>query len=205
MKIKEFLGMLVLDSNANEVGKIVDAEFDKETGKLTKIGISLRKNILSSSVIEVDFDDIKSIGDYVLLNIDIDKEAIIKEKEAKEEVAEEEAEEEAAEEEAEVGDNMSFCDLRGETIDLGAYIRYAGTGTVSQVVDLKEEDNKQWVKLEEPSLWYAADTLEVIDESDINSFENEDRDTLEKVKDLKDGLTDITEGLNDIQGCEGGG
>jgi hypothetical protein len=47
--------------------------------------------------------------------------------------------------------------------------------------------------------------LEVIDESDINSFENEDRDTLEKVKDLKDGLTDITEGLNDIQGCEGGG
>ena len=63
MKIKEFLGMLVLDSNANEVGKIVDAEFDKETGKLTKIGISLRKNILSSSVIEVDFDDIKSIGD----------------------------------------------------------------------------------------------------------------------------------------------
>ena len=93
MKIKEFLGMLVLDSNANEVGKIVDAEFDKETGKLTKIGISLRKNILSSSVIEVDFDDIKSIGDYVLLNIDIDKEAIIKEKEAKEEVAEEEAEE----------------------------------------------------------------------------------------------------------------
>ncbi|MEE0936054.1 MAG: DUF2098 domain-containing protein [Methanobrevibacter sp.] len=100
---------------------------------------------------------------------------------------------------------MSFCDLRGETIDLGAYIRYAGTGTVSQVVDLKEEDNKQWVKLEEPSLWYAADTLEVIDESDINSFENDDRDTLEKVKDLKDGLTDITEGLNDIQGCEGGG
>ena len=101
MKIKEFLGMLVLDSNANEVGKIVDAEFDKGTGKLIKIGISLRKNILSSSLIEVDFDDIKSIGDYVLLNIDIDKEAIIKEKEAKEEVAEEEAEEEAAEEEAE--------------------------------------------------------------------------------------------------------
>ena len=105
MKIKEFLGMLVLDANANEVGKIVDAEFDKETGKIIKIGVSLRKNILSSSLIEVDFDDVKSIGDYVLLDIDIDKEAIIKEKEAKEdkeeEAAEEEAEEEAAEEEAE--------------------------------------------------------------------------------------------------------
>ena len=41
--------------------------------------------------------------------------------------------------------------------------------------------------------------------SGVFDFENEDRDTLEKVKDLKDGLTDITEGLNDIQGCEGGG
>lgn len=103
MKIKDFLGMLVLDSNANEVGKIVDADFDKETGKLTQIGISLRKNILSSSVIEVDFDDIKSIGDYVLLGIDIDKETIIKDKEEKEEEKAEEAEEteEAAEEEAE--------------------------------------------------------------------------------------------------------
>ena len=86
MKIKEFLGMLVLDSNANEVGKIVDADFDKDSGKLTKIGVSLRKNILSSSLVEVDFDDIKSIGDYVLLAIDIDKEAIIKEKAKKEQV-----------------------------------------------------------------------------------------------------------------------
>lgn len=100
---------------------------------------------------------------------------------------------------------MSFCDLRGEAIDLGAFIRYAGTGTVSKVVDLKEEDNKQWVKLEEPSLWYAADTLEVINESDINNFENDDKDTLEKVQDLKENFNDLAAGLNDIQGCEGGG
>ena len=48
---------------------------------------------------------------------------------------------------------MSFCDIRGETIDIGAFIRYTGTGTISKVVDLKEEDNEQWVKLDEPALW----------------------------------------------------
>ena len=54
---------------------------------------------------------------------------------------------------------MSFCDIRGETIDVGTFIRYTGTGTISKVVELKEEDNEQWVKLDEPALWYAADSL----------------------------------------------
>ena len=86
---------------------------------------------------------------------------------------------------------MSFCDIRGETIDIGAFIRYTGTGTISKVVDLKEEDNEQWVKLDEPALWYAADSLEVVNEKDIMDVESLDKDTLEN--------------LNDIQGCEGGG
>ena len=84
MKIKQLLGMMALDANANEVGKIDDAEF-------------------------VDFEDVKSIGDYVLLDKEINKEAAIEEaekaKEAKEEVEEVEAEivddEAEAEEEAE--------------------------------------------------------------------------------------------------------
>ena len=86
---------------------------------------------------------------------------------------------------------MSFCDIRGETIDVGTFIRYTGTGTISKVVDLKEEDNEQWVKLDEPALWYAADSLEV--------------DTLEQVKDIKEGYEELNANLNDIQGCEGGG
>ena len=100
---------------------------------------------------------------------------------------------------------MSFCDIRGETIDLGSFIRYSGTGTVSRVVDLKEEDNQQWVKLEEPSLWYSADTIEVINESDINSFDTMDKNTMEQVKELKENLSDLSDSINDIQGCEGGG
>ena len=36
MKIKQLLGMMALDANANEVGKIDDAEFDPQEGKSTK-------------------------------------------------------------------------------------------------------------------------------------------------------------------------
>lgn len=101
MKIKQLLGMLALDANANEIGKIIDADFDSETGAITQVVISLKKNFLSSNQMEVDFTDVKSIGDYVLLNIEVDKEMIFEEaekakqaeKEAKK--AEREAEREA--------------------------------------------------------------------------------------------------------------
>ena len=101
MKIKQLLGMMALDANANEVGKIDDAEFDPEEGKINAITIVLKKNFISSNKIEIDFEDVKSIGDYVLLNKEVNKEAAIEEakkaaKEEKEEVAEE------AEEEAEI-------------------------------------------------------------------------------------------------------
>ena len=108
MKIKQLLGMMALDANANEVGKIDDAEFDPQEGKITAITIALKKNFISSNKIEIDFEDVKSIGDYVLLDKEINKEAAIEEaekaKEAKEEVEEVEAEivdDEAEEAEAE--------------------------------------------------------------------------------------------------------
>ena len=108
MKIKQLLGMMALDANANEVGKIDDAEFDPKEGKINAITIVLKKNFISSNKIEVDFEDVKSIGDYVLLDKEINKEAAIEEaekaKEAKEEVEEVEAEivdDEAEEAEAE--------------------------------------------------------------------------------------------------------
>ena len=94
MKIKQLLGMLVLDDNANEIGKIIDADFEPETGAITKIVVSLKKNFLTSDQLDVEYNDVKSIGDYVLLKITIDKETKIKEaEEAKK--AEKEAKKEA--------------------------------------------------------------------------------------------------------------
>ena len=106
MKIKQLLGMMALDANANEVGKIDDAD--------TAITIVLKKNFISSNKIEIDFEDVKSIGDYVLLNKEINKEAAIEEaekakKEAKEEKVadvEEEVEEEVEEAEEEIEEEV---------------------------------------------------------------------------------------------------
>lgn len=72
MRIKSLLGMKVVDTNANEIGKINDVEFNEETGNIEIIFVSLKKNILDkNNDVQVKFENIKCIGDYVLLNIDI--------------------------------------------------------------------------------------------------------------------------------------
>ncbi|MBQ9159964.1 MAG: PRC-barrel domain-containing protein [Methanobrevibacter sp.] len=73
MRIKNLIGATVLDVSANEVGKITDVDFDKEDGKINSIIVSLRKNMLNTDEIEVDYADIKTIGKFVLLSTDIAK------------------------------------------------------------------------------------------------------------------------------------
>ncbi len=74
MQIKEFLGSIVLDKNAYEVGKIGNVDFDTETGKIEKITLILQKSIFSKDELEISFDDIATIGAYVILNKEIPKE-----------------------------------------------------------------------------------------------------------------------------------
>lgn len=82
MKIKEFLGSTVLDKNAYEVGKVSNIDFDKETGKIGTVTLTLQNNIFSRDELEIDFDDIQTIGAYVILNKEIPKEAEAEEVEA---------------------------------------------------------------------------------------------------------------------------
>lgn len=74
MKIKEFLGSTVLDKNAFEVGKVDNIDFNQENGQIEKVTLTLQKNIFSKDEIEIDFDDIATIGAYVILNKEIPKE-----------------------------------------------------------------------------------------------------------------------------------
>ena len=71
MKIKDFVGSIVLDKNANEVGKVDNVEFDPANGKVTTISINLQRNLFSQKEIEIDFEDIATIGKYVILNKEI--------------------------------------------------------------------------------------------------------------------------------------
>ncbi|WP_410320005.1 PRC-barrel domain-containing protein [Methanobrevibacter sp.] len=74
MKIKEFIGSTVLDKNANVVGKIENVDFVTETGKIESIFLTLQKNLFSSEELEIKFEDIATIGAYVILNKEIPKE-----------------------------------------------------------------------------------------------------------------------------------
>ena len=74
MQIKQFLGSTVLDKNANDVGKVNNVDFDPATGKIEKITLTLQKNIFSKDELEISFEDVATIGDYVILNKEIPKE-----------------------------------------------------------------------------------------------------------------------------------
>lgn len=71
MRIKAILGSSVLDNKAKDIGKVVDLEFDSDSGKLTKIIVSLKKGLISNDEIEIGYEDISTIGDYVLLKTTI--------------------------------------------------------------------------------------------------------------------------------------
>ena len=75
MKIKELFLKNVLDKNANDIGKIDNADFDNETGEIKTLDIALKKNILSSTnITKINYEDIATIGDYIILKIEINSE-----------------------------------------------------------------------------------------------------------------------------------
>lgn len=74
MRAKQLFGITVLDNKVKAVGKVEDVEIDTETGAVTTLIISLNKGILSNDSIEVEFDKIQTIGDYILLNSEISTE-----------------------------------------------------------------------------------------------------------------------------------
>ena len=74
MQIKEFIGSTVLDKNANVVGKVDNVDFDTASGKIETITLTLQKNIFSKDELEIAFEDIATIGAYIILNKEITKE-----------------------------------------------------------------------------------------------------------------------------------
>ena len=85
MKIKEFIGSTVLDKKANVVGKVENIDFDTETGKIETINLTIQKNIFSRDELEINFEDIETIGAYVILNKEITQEQETEEAEEAEE------------------------------------------------------------------------------------------------------------------------
>ena len=68
MNIKGVLGSKVLDKNAYEVGTVSDFDFDQKEGTIKSMVVSLKKGVFSKEELEVAFEDIETIGGYVILS-----------------------------------------------------------------------------------------------------------------------------------------
>ncbi len=149
MKIKQLLGMLALDANANEIGKIIDADFETDTGAITQVVISLKKNFISSNQLEVDFSDVKSIGDYVLLNIEVDREIAYEEAEkAKKAAKEAERAEREAEKEAKKAEKEAEKEAKKAEMEAKKAEKEAEFESKKEAFEEKIEEQKEVVEAE---------------------------------------------------------
>ena len=95
-------------------------------------------------------------------------------------------------------------DARDKEISINHYVRYVDTGTMGQVVDIKDEDEISWVKLDKTNLWYRSKLVEILDEKDIKEkFTPTGRDF--DIEELKEKAADLENMQMDSSVAEGGG
>ena len=61
---------------------------------------------------------------------------------------------------------MAF-DARDKEISVDDFVRYVDTGTIGKVLEIKTEDEVDWVLIDKTNLWYKAKLVEILDEKDI--------------------------------------
>ena len=98
---------------------------------------------------------------------------------------------------------MAF-DARDKEISIEDYVRYVDTGTMGKVIDIKTEDEIDWVLIDKTDLWYKAKLVEVLDEKDIKiKFTPSGREVdIEELKEKADKLENMQ---MDSSVAEGGG
>lgn len=98
---------------------------------------------------------------------------------------------------------MAF-DARDKEISLEDYVRYVDTGTMGKVIDIKTEDEVDWVLIDKTNLWYKAKLVEILDEKDIKiKFTPSGREVdIEELKEKADKLENMQ---MDSSVAEGGG
>lgn len=102
---------------------------------------------------------------------------------------------------------MNVSDAREIPIEVGSFVRYSRTGTISEVIAIEEIDNKFWIKLAKTELLYSPEFLEVLDEKDFDSdaVDFKDREVEVDVEDIKDFRDDFENMELSSNVAEGGG
>ena len=97
-------------------------------------------------------------------------------------------------------------DARDKLISVDDYVRYVDTGTVGKVIDIKSEDEIDWVKIDKTNLWYKADLVELLDEKDINvGFTPRNLDDDVDIEAIKEKASELENMQMDSSVAEGGG
>ncbi|WP_296857247.1 DUF2098 domain-containing protein [uncultured Methanobrevibacter sp.] len=96
-------------------------------------------------------------------------------------------------------------DARGKEIALDAHIRYVDTGTIGKVVEVKTENDIEWVRIDKTDLWYRSKLVELLDEKDLKkkSFDDDNDDI--DIESLKEKALDLENIELDSNVAEGGG
>lgn len=100
---------------------------------------------------------------------------------------------------------MVVLDARSNEIHIGSFVRYTRTGTISEVVAMETNHNKDWIRLAKDDLWYLSEYMEVLDEKDIDldaiSFKTREKEiNVEDLKEIKDDFEDIELSSNVAEG-----
>ena len=98
---------------------------------------------------------------------------------------------------------MAF-DARDKEISIDDFVRYVDTGTIGKVIDIKTEDEIDWVLIDKTELWYKAKLVEILDEKDVKvKFTPSGREVdIEELKEKADKLENMQ---MDSSVAEGGG
>ena len=100
---------------------------------------------------------------------------------------------------------MAF-DARDIEINIDDYVRYVDTGTVGKVIDVKTEDDIEWVKIDKTNLWYRSKLVELLDEKDLkNQDDFSDDDDEIDIEAIKEKTLDLENIELDSNVAEGGG
>ncbi|MBI5460517.1 DUF2098 domain-containing protein [Methanobacterium sp.] len=112
---------------------------------------------------------------------------------------------------------MEAANKRNKEILIGSHVRYSGTGSSGEVLDLRSDEDSVWAKMDTTELWYNSRYLELLNEDEYNrlkrresrrkatkpSEETDDKEnTKKKVEGLKQNLEDM-DMSNEL--CDGGG
>jgi len=93
----------------------------------------------------------------------------------------------------------TICDMKGNSISTGAYVKYLGTNTRGKIIEIRSDGTKNWVLLDSTELFYDSNYVEVIKEEEkgtdreVQSLEEFKKRLDEKRETLQREMTNVDE------------